>query len=231
MHPGSTDRSAGIVVAIDGPAGSGKSTLARLLAGRLGFRFLDSGAMYRALTLKALRDGVDPGDEDAMAALSASSDIRLADGPSGQRTLLDGADVSAEIREADVNAAVSRVAANARVREDMKERQRSFARQPGARGVVVEGRDIGTVVFPDAAVKFYLDAKPEVRARRRAAQTGGRPEDEETSLQRRDAADTGRMVAPLKAAMDAELVDTTAMTVEQALEVLLSAARRRLKGA
>jgi cytidylate kinase len=231
LHPGSDPGSAGTVVTIDGPAGSGKSTLARLLADRLGFRFLDSGAMYRALTLKALRGGVDPADEDATAALLRRTEIRLADGSGGQRAYLDGEDVSEAIRGPAVTAAVSRVAAHRRVREGMVERQRAFVREGRGRGVVVEGRDIGTVVFPDAAVKFFLDAVPEERARRRAAQTGGPAEVELEAMRRRDAADAGRAVAPLRAAGDAEAVDTTGRTVEQVLEDLLRKVRGRLKGA
>lgn len=228
MHPGDPDRSEGVVVAIDGPAGSGKSTLARLLAGRLGFRFLDSGAMYRSLTLKALRGGTDTGDEAAMAELLRGSDIRLVDAPGGQRALLDGEDVSEAIRGPAVNAAVSRVAAHSRVREGMVARQRAFARE-GRGGVVVEGRDIGTVVFPGAAVKVFLDASPAERARRRAAQTGGRPEEEAAALRSRDAQDEGRAVAPLRAAEDADRVDTTGRTVEQVLETLLGLVGRRLR--
>jgi cytidylate kinase len=235
LHPGSQPRSAGAVVAIDGPAGSGKSTLARLLAVRLGFRFLDSGAMYRALTWKALQSGVDPTDGDATAALLRSTDIRLVDeagtSPPSARTLLDGRDVSTEIRGLEVTAAVSRVAAHPGVRAGMVERQREFVRQGGGRGVVVEGRDIGTVVFPDAAVKFFLDATPLERARRRAAETGGTAAAELDALGRRDAADEGRAVAPLRAAEDAERIDTTGLAVEQVLEALLDRVRRRLGGA
>ena len=215
-----------MVVAIDGPAGSGKSTLARLLAGRLGFRFLDSGAMYRALTLKALRKGLDPGGEEAMASLLGGTSIRLADGPGGQRTLLDGEDVSAEIRGPAATEAVSRVAAHRLVREGMVKLQRSFAAE-SVGGVVVEGRDIGTVVFPDAAVKFYLDASPAERARRRAGETGGAQEAELAAMRQRDAQDSGRPVAPLRAAGDAEVVDTTGLKVEEVLERLLASARRR----
>jgi cytidylate kinase len=231
LHPGPSPGTPGTVVTIDGPAGSGKSTLARLLADRLGFRFLDSGAMYRALTLKALREGVDPADGEATAALLARTAIRLAGAGGGQRALLDGEDVSGAIRGPAVTAAVSRVAAHPRVREGMVERQRAFVREGGGRGVVVEGRDIGTVVFPDAAVKFFLDASPEERARRRAAETGGSAEAEREAMGRRDAADAGRAVAPLRAAGDAETVDTTGRTVEQVLETLLDRVRGRLRGA
>jgi len=230
LHPGSTPGSAGTVVAIDGPAGSGKSTLARLLADRLGFRFLDSGAMYRALTWKALQRGVDPTDGAATAALLAGTEIRLQDAAPASRVLLDGRDVSSAIRGAEVTAAVSRVAAHPEVRAGMVDRQRAFVREGSGRGVVVEGRDIGTVVFPDAAVKFFLDASPEERARRRAAETGGGQAAELESIRRRDDADSGRAVAPLRAADDAERVDTTGLTVEQVLEALLARVRRRLGG-
>ena len=242
-----------MVVAIDGPAGSGKSTLARLLAGRLGFRFLDSGAMYRSLTLKALRLGVDPADGRAMTRLLGGTEIRLVDGsgpdgggPGGggkdgegrQRAHLDGEDVSAPVRGPEVTAAVSVVAAHAGVREGMVARQRAFvedgpAASPGGGrdGVVVEGRDIGTVVFPDAAVKFYLDASPGERARRRAAQAGTPAAQEIDDLRRRDAQDEGRAVAPLRAAEDATRVDTTGRTVEEVLETLAAVVRERLEGA
>jgi cytidylate kinase len=210
---------------MDGPAGSGKSTLARRLAARLGFRFLDSGAMYRALTLKALRGGRDPGDEAAMAALLSTTTVRLVDAPGGQRTLLDGDDVTDAIREPAVNAAVARVAALAKVREGMVARQREYANAAGP-GCVVEGRDMGSVVFPGARVKFYLDASPEERARRRARQSG-QPEGEVLASQReRDAQDRGRAVAPLKVADGAAVIDTTGLTVDEVLERLLDGVRR-----
>ncbi|MCK6481644.1 MAG: (d)CMP kinase [Planctomycetes bacterium] len=227
MHPGFPLRSAGTVVAIDGPAGSGKSTLARLLARELGFRYLDSGAMYRALTLKALREGAGVRDGSAMAALLARTDIRLETGGEGQRTLLDGEDVSAEIRTAAVTEAVAHTAAHPAVREGMVGLQRRFALQEEG-GVVVEGRDIGTVVFPDAVLKFYLDASPDERARRRAAQSGGRPEEEEEAILRRDGADESRAVAPLRQARDALRIDTTGLDVGQVLARLLGPARERL---
>lgn len=229
MHPGSTDRSAGVVVAIDGPAGSGKSTLARLLAARLGFRYLDSGALYRSLTVKALRRGVDPGDGPGLARLLVGTSIEISDEGGRQTVRLDGEDVSAAIRGPEATAAVSRVAAHPEVRAGMAPRQRAAA--AGGGGIVAEGRDIGTVIFPDAAVKFYLDASPGERARRRAAETGGRPEDEREAMAARDAQDAGRRVAPLRAAADAVVVDTTGRTVEQVLEVLLAAVRGRRGGA
>jgi cytidylate kinase len=231
LHPGSTDRSEGVVVAIDGPAGSGKSTLARLLAGRLGFLYLDSGALYRAVTLKALREGADPRDGARLKALLEGSRIRLQDGSDGQRTLLDGRDVSAEIRGPEVTAAVPLVAAHPGVRDGIVRLQRAYVEESGGRGVVVEGRDIATVVFPEARVKFFLDASPEERARRRAAQTGGAHADELDAMKRRDAHDSGRAVAPLRRAEDAETVDTTGLSVEQVLSVLESVARKRLGGA
>lgn len=220
-----------MVVAIDGPAGSGKSTLARLLAGRLGFRFLDSGAMYRALTWKALREGVDPADEDALTTLLAGTGIVLKDAPGGQRTFVDEVDVSREIRGADVNSAVSQVAAHAKVRDGIVRLQRVYVGKVGGPGVVVEGRDIATVVFPDARVKFYLDATPKERARRRALQTGLAAKDELESIGKRDKQDTTRMTAPLRAALDAVLVDTTGRTVEEVLETLFAESRKRLDGA
>ncbi len=217
-----------VVVAIDGPAGSGKSTLARRLAGRLGWRFLDSGAMYRSLTLKALRRGVDVDDGPALAALLAASDIRLVEDPAGQRALLDGEDVSAAIRSPEVNGAVSAVAARPEVRDAMKPRQRAFAREGG--DVVVEGRDMGTVVFPEARVKVYLDALPEVRARRRALQTGESEGSVRASLDARDASDSGRAVAPLRAAADAVIVDTTPLDADEVLDALLAIVRGKVPG-
>jgi cytidylate kinase len=234
LHPGAPDRSSGVVVAIDGPAGSGKSTVARLLAARLGFRFLDSGALYRSLTWKALRAGTDPADGPGCARLLDGSRIELEDAGGSHRALLDGEDVSLPIRGPAVTAAVSQVAAHAEVRERMVPRQRAYAaraRADGCGGVVAEGRDMGTVIFPDAAVKFFLDASAEERARRRALQSG-EPEDAvRDALAARDHRDSTREIAPLRIAADAVLVDTTGRSVEQVLDLLLAGVRERLGGA
>jgi cytidylate kinase len=229
LHPGSPDRSAAIVVAIDGPAGSGKSTLARLLAARLGFRFLDSGALYRSLTLKALREGVSEDDGPALARLLDGTRIELEDVDGEHRVILDGADVTGPVRGPDVTDSVSHVAAHPEVRERMVPRQRAYADRGG--GVVAEGRDIGTVIFPDARVKVYLDADPAERARRRALQSGEPEKEVRAAMASRDLKDSTREFAPLKAAEDAEPVDTTGRTIEQVLEILLAKVRGRLGGA
>lgn len=207
------------MIAIDGPAGAGKSTCARLLAARLGYRFLDTGALYRAVTLRALREGLDPGDEEAMAALARKVDITLPAGPPDSvvpnRVVLDGEDVSAEVRGPAVSNAVSTVAALPNVRLAMVRLQRVFA---AGGGVVAEGRDIGTVVFPDADVKFFLDADPHVRAERRATERGERDvASVERELNARDKMDTERDVAPLRAADDAVRVDSTSKSADEVL--------------
>jgi len=226
LEPGSTDRSKGIVVAIDGPAGSGKSTLARLLAARLGFRYLDSGALYRSLTWKALRTGVAPTDGAGLARLLDGSRIELEDVGGHHRVLLDGEDVSGPVRGPEVTGAVSRVAAHPEVRERMVPRQRDYARRGG--GVVAEGRDMGTVIFPDAAVKIFLHATEEERARRRALETGRPAGEEADSIRKRDRQDSTREIAPLRIADDAVAVDTTGLSVEKVLEALLAAVKGRL---
>lgn len=208
------------VIAIDGPAGAGKSTAARLLAEALGYRFLDSGALYRAVTLKALRRGLDPADEGRVASLAegARIDLRYEEGRTAVE--LDGEDVSSEIRGPDVTTAVSTVAALPRVRQVMVRFQRAFAM---GGGVVAEGRDIGTVVFPDADVKFYLDAAPEVRAARRAAEHGAEDVNEvEAELRARDHKDIRRAVAPLRPADDAVRLDTSELDVNQVVDLMVA---------
>ena len=196
------------VIAIDGPAGSGKSSVARSLAAALGWSFLDTGAMYRAVTVEALRRGIDVHDEAAMAELAGV--VALSTLP---RVSVDGRDVQDEIRTDEVNLAVSVVAANPLVRRHMVERQREFAHvQP--LGTVVEGRDITTVVFPNATLKVFLTASLEERARRR--------EDEsEASVARRDDADTTRVASPLRQAHDALVLDTTGRNVDDAVEEII----------
>jgi cytidylate kinase len=199
------------VVAIDGPSGSGKSTIGRGVADALGLDTLDTGAMYRAVTLGVLRAGILPEDADGAAAIARAARIEVTDGV----TRLDGEDVSTEIRSPAVTAAVSAVAAHPAVRTQLVARQRAWAATHD--GGVVEGRDIGSVVFPDARVKVYLTASEAERARRRtrdeaAARRERSVEDVRTSMAARDAADAGRVASPLVAAPGALVVDTTERT-------------------
>jgi cytidylate kinase len=204
------------VIAIDGPAGSGKSTIARLLADRLDLEYLDTGAMYRAVAFAALRRGVDPADADDVARIAERIDLRVdRDG-----TRVDGVDASIEIRGPEVTRAVSIVAANPAVRREMVSRQREWARSRG--GGVLEGRDIGTVVFPDASLKVYLTASAETRAARRSKEvTDLDYETVAADLARRDALDEGRESDPLRSADDAIVVDTTDRTVDEVLDELV----------
>ncbi len=215
-----------LVIAIDGPAGAGKSTVARRVADSLGYRFLDTGALYRGVTLLALRAGFDPGDEDALSGLAESFEPALRVTERGVRLTLSGEDVSEEIRGPAVSKAVSTVAALPRVRAAMVPRQRAVA---DGGGVVAEGRDIGTVVFPDADVKIYLDAAPEERARRRALEQGDADVARVLAdLTDRDRKDSDRKVAPLRAADDALRVDTTGLSIDQVVERIVTAVRARL---
>jgi cytidylate kinase len=193
-----------MIVAIDGPAGAGKSSVGRALAQRLGFRYLDTGAMYRAVTWLALERGVAVSDGQAVEALAGESEITLADG----RVSIAGDDVTEAIREPRIDRAVSTVAGHAGVREAMRLRQRGLGRAGDA---VVEGRDIGTVVFPDADVKVYLVADPTERARRRDAERPGASEDTFTDLLVRDELDQSQSGM----ASDAELIDTTHLTLDE----------------
>jgi CMP/dCMP kinase len=209
------------VIAIDGPAGSGKSTVARRLAERLGLDYLDTGAMYRAVTFAALRRGIDPDDGEPVVRLAETVDLDV----STAAVLVDGVDATIEIRGPEVSRAVSLVAANPAVRAEMVRRQREWAARRG--GGVLEGRDIGTVVFPEAALKVYLTARPEVRAERRAAEvTDLDYETVAADMARRDALDQGRDDAPLRAAGDAVELDTSDLTVDEIVETLA----RRIDG-
>jgi len=227
-----------VIVAIDGPAGSGKSTTARQVADRLGWLYLDTGAMYRAVGL-AFRERSLPFTEAAAASLVPGLDVRLQPGPDGTRVALDGDDVTARIRTPEAAADASRVSALAPVREAMVALQRRVALdQPVDGGVVVEGRDIGTVVFPEADVKFFLVADLDARARRRLADFAGADGDSgpepasaaletvRAELDARDARDRDRTHAPLRAAPDAVTLDTTALTIDQQVEAVLAAVRR-----
>jgi cytidylate kinase len=196
------------VIAIDGPAGSGKSTVARAVAERLGWTYLDTGAMYRALAIAARRRGFNIEDEVALGALSQSAKLEL-----GERVLVDGDDVTDDLRLDRTNRDVSIVAANAEVRSSMVQRQRDYvATAPG--GVVVEGRDITTVVFPDARLKIFLTASLEERARRRG-------EEDVESIARRDEADSTRTTSPLRKADDAVFIDTTGRSVDLIVEEIV----------
>lgn len=204
------------VIAIDGPAGSGKSTIARRLADRLGLEYLDTGAMYRAVTFAALRRGLDPGDREDVARIVTDLDLQV--GPDG--VAVDGVDATIEIRGPEVTRAVSLVAANPEVRAEMVRRQREWARERG--GGVLEGRDIGTVVFPDAQLKVYLTARPEVRASRRSQEVSDLSyETVAADLARRDALDQGRETSPLTEAADALVVDTSDLGVDEIVASLV----------
>lgn len=201
------------VIAIDGPAGSGKSTVARALARRLGLEYLDTGAMYRGITFAALRLGIDPDDVVAMAAMVADVDLSVTE----ERVLVDGADATIEIRGPEVTRAVSAVAANPGVRADLTSRMREWVAERG--GGVVEGRDIGSVVFPDASLKLYLTASAEVRAGRRAKEVRDLDyEQVAAAIAERDARDQGRAHAPLVEADGAVVVDTTGMGIDEVVE-------------
>ncbi len=214
----------GVVVAIDGTSGSGKSSTSRGVARRLGLRYLDTGAMYRAVTWWMLRHDVDVHDPEAVAARCEEPRIESGTDPEGPTISVDGADVAVEIRGDDVNAAVSPVSAVPRVRSRMQVMQRQIiedALRTG--GIVVEGRDIGSVVWPDAPVKVYLSADAAARAHRRALEEGGSDvEATRESLLARDRIDSGRAVSPLVLAEGAVHVDTTDLTLDQAIETIVA---------
>lgn len=212
------------VVAIDGPAGAGKSTVAAHLARRFGLLNLETGAMYRALALKALQSGTDAGSESALLLLVAQTRILLNPQPEGNRVYLDGKDVTAGLRNPEVTALASRVSVHPGIRRWMVEQQRLLG---AAGGVVMEGRDIGTVVFPDAEVKIFLDAAPEIRGARRFQQIGpasgeGSQAEVIRELRERDTRDRTRAESPLRPAPDAITIDSTHLS----LEGVLAAAER-----
>lgn len=219
-------------VAIDGPAGAGKSTLARKLAEKLGFLYVDTGAIYRTVALAVLRAGVDPSDEAGVGGLLGGLDLKMAYGGDGvQRMYLAGEDVSEAIREHQVSGVASRTSAIPAVRAFLLDYQRKLARE---NNVVMDGRDIGTVVLPNADVKIFLTAAPEARARRRLLELEqrGQEADFETVLRDirdRDYSDEHRPIAPLKRGLDAALLDTTNLDLEQSLEALLSLVKEKFE--
>ncbi len=219
-----------IVVAIDGPAGTGKSSVSKRLAQKLLARYLDTGAMYRMVTLAVLRAGVDPADADAVEKVASTVQMSVDYDPGGDRYFLDGEDVSTEIRGDAVTRAVSAVSSVPAVRTRLVDLQRSMANGGGS--VVVEGRDIGTVVLPDAPVKIFLTASAETRARRRNDQNvaAGLADDYEgvlADVRRRDHLDSTRTVSPLRAASDAVVVDTSDMTEQAVIAHLLELVQQR----
>jgi cytidylate kinase len=224
------------VIAVDGPAGSGKSSVCKGVAARLGYRYLDTGAMYRAMTWATLQAGLDPSDESAVAELAGIAEISSGTDPLGPTIHVDGVDVAEPIRSAEVTAAVSAVSSVAQVRERLVSIQRGEvdrAQQDG-HGIVVEGRDIGSVVLPDAHLKIFLTADPAVRALRRAKeQAGGASVQEqsvvatEEALKKRDAIDSTRTVSPMTQAPDAVVVDTSLLTLEEVIDRVCDLVRER----
>jgi CMP/dCMP kinase len=218
-----------LIIAIDGPAGAGKSTIASRLARKLGYANLESGAMYRALALKAIDHDLSLDDEAALVKLAEDSRIQLEPTIGGNRTLLDGRDISARIRERDVTEAASRVSVHPNVRAWMVARQREMG---AGGGVVMEGRDIGTKVFPDADLKIFLDADPVVREKRRMEQQKIKGEvaaSVAADLRERDRRDRTRAASPLQAAEDAVVIDSTKLCEDEVLAQVEELVRRRLQ--
>ncbi len=206
-----------MVIAIDGPAGSGKSTVAKAVALRLGLDYLDTGAMYRSVAFAALRGGVDPEDAEVVSNLARNIDLQI---DTNGTVIVDDVDATIEIRGPEVTRAVSIVAANPDVRKEMRARQRQWVARRG--GGVMEGRDIGTVVFPEARLKVYLDASPEVRAARRSKEVSDLSyETVATDLARRDALDQNRTHDPLRTAADAVTIDTSDLSVDQIVDAIM----------
>jgi len=228
-HSANKPSSRKLIIAIDGPAGAGKSTIASRLARKLGYVNLESGAMYRALALKAINCDASLDDEAALVKLAEGSRIQLEPTIGGNRTLLDGHDVSSRIRERDVTEAASQVSVHPKVRAWMVAHQRAMG---AGGGIVMEGRDIGTKVFPDADLKIFLDADPVVREQRRMAQQkikGELAASVAAELRERDRRDRTRAASPLVAAPDAVVINSTAMSEDEVLEQVEGMIKKKLK--
>jgi cytidylate kinase len=214
-----------LVIAIDGPSGAGKSTAARLLAKQLGYIYIDTGAMYRAVGWKAKREGIDPADEGKLEALCARTEVTIKQDDNDPRFFVDGIDVTREIRTPEMGMMASLVSKSPAVRARLLLLQRELGKDGG---VVMDGRDIGTVVFPDANIKFYLDASAEERGKRRYLELKAMGMDVDCSritreIKDRDQQDSGRELAPLKKANDAFLIDSTTLGIDEMLDRMLSA--------
>jgi CMP/dCMP kinase len=220
------------VITVDGPSGAGKGTLCMLLADKLGFHLLDSGAIYRVLALAAIHHGVDTESEDALVPLASHLDVQFIAEGDLVKVILEGEDVSGELRKEETGMAASKVAALPRVREALLRRQRAFSAAPG---LVADGRDMGTVVFPEAIAKIFLDASAEERASRRLKQLQQKGLDVKfddllSEIQERDDRDRNRPVAPLRPAEDALVLDSTSMNIEQVVEKALHYIESKLAG-
>jgi CMP/dCMP kinase len=219
-----TKKKNGLVIAIDGPSGAGKSTAARLLAERLGYVYIDTGAMYRAIGWKAKREGIDPADEQGLAGLCARTEVTIRKDNKNPSFFVDGIDVSGEIRTPEMGMLASAVSKSPAVRGRLLTLQRELGKSGG---VVMDGRDIGTVVFPDADMKFYLDASAEERGRRRYLELRAKGMDVDRAritqeIGERDKQDSGREIAPLKQADDALLIDSSSMSIDEVLNRMVS---------
>jgi cytidylate kinase len=211
-----------LLITIDGPAGAGKTTVSRCLADRLGYRYIDTGALYRAVALKASAKGVGPNDDRGLEVLCASLDLQFVRDEKGTRLRCDSADITDQIRTPEITMLASTISARPIVRTYLLGLQRDMGQQ---KGIVVEGRDMGTVVFPDADIKFFLDASPKTRALRRFKELAPRSsqtlENVERDMKRRDQNDSTRKIAPLKAAEDAIWIDSTDLSAEKVVEQML----------
>ncbi len=221
---------ANLIITIDGPAASGKSTAARLLAERLGASFLDTGAMYRAVTLAAMRAGVDMNNEQGLLRVLETSEFQFTVEEGKMTVSIDGVDVTEQIRGPEVTANARHIASSGKLREKLVTMQRRFA--AGEDKIVTEGRDQGTVAFPDADIKFYLTAKPAERARRRQSELRAKGQERsldeiQSAIEARDKSDESRAVGPLKPADDAIVVDSTDLSIEEVVEELLRLVKER----